>query len=124
MLRLQLSEEISGRNFNSSATLSLADFPEDQQTIATQALGWLAAQLGELELQCIILEKWPNGTPQVLDPETGAEISPASDRIVAAVEGRSSAGSIMIAQGELAPPLEISAALLALWAAIEASANS
>lgn len=123
-LRLQLSMEVAGRAFGSSASLSLADFTEEQQASASAALGWLAAQLGELELELIILGRWTNGTPAILDSETGEEITPATDRIVAAVQGRSAAGSTMIPQGELAPTAEISLALLALWDAIETAANS
>lgn len=123
-LQLQLSQEVGGRAFCSSAVLSFAELTEAQQASASAALGWLAAQLGELELELIILGRWPNGTPAILDSETGEEITPATDRIVAAVQGKSSAGSTMIPQGELAPTAEISLALLALWDAIETAANS
>lgn len=114
-LTLQVVTTVAARGFNSSRSLSLGSLPPSDQAAAGAALGWLAAQLGEgFELESITLEKRDA-------PATSEESAPSSATIVAAVLGKSAAGSTNIPQGELVPPPEVATTLLALWDTIAGS---
>ena len=130
--RLILRTELAGREYAPTAPpLDTTVLPSESQAAIAAGLAWLVSQLGEGYVWSeICLTHIPNGIPAVMstpgegdDPDTfiPTEITPAQDRIVAAIYGaHPDLGQSVIPQGALDLPAEIRLPLLAVWDAVEA----
>lgn len=129
--RLILRTQTAGREYvRVPPLLDTTTLPSEAQGAIASGLAWLGSHLGEGYVWSeISLARIPNGIPAVMsepgegdDPETfvPVEVTPAQDRIVAAIYGaHPDLGQSVIPQGELQLPDELRVGLLAVWDGVE-----
>lgn len=124
---LILRTEINGREYVRVQSLDTALLPIEAQTAISAGLAWLGGQLGDgYTWTKIALRRIRNGIPaEYDDSDPPVEITPAQDRIVAAVYGEHpDLGQSVIPQGTLTLPPILRIGLLAIWADVEVMAQS